>query len=488
MRRADGQILPGLMILLLAIIGIGVMAFGIGRAALLRSDAQTAADAAALAAVKNVRAQLEAQMVTRGYASLAEVNPVLVNAAAQDYARRNGGRLSRPVKMEGADVRVWADTRKKVGKQGKPSGAEDIRGEARARGRLSAEFGGALPAVMGSGGGDGGAEPLECTDSERKIETEGGAKGIVEDAARVARCAGGRGVAICSAFRQDSQTSSGNTSDHSSNNAVQAARDIELDEPDRDCITGPPSGALDAGVAAIGRQLGRNYGRGAQKIVDTFPWKGYRIQIIWRTPDYGGHMGHIHIGALKGGAVSGGGGNSGGGGMFNIADLTIKLVDWEAPAADALALSAAGDAGGIPFGPPDPKVAAKLCDVLDDLDAPPKARLALWEAAIVESGVKDLPDGDDTSVGVLQLLDIHLGGSVSQRRDVELVARLFLTKGFTSPKPGNGAIGVARRSPGMTAGQVAQDVQGSAYPDRYDQRQGQAVALNKQFCGGKGLS
>jgi hypothetical protein len=48
--------------------------------------------------------------------------------------------------------------------------------------------------------------------------------------------------------------------------------------------------------------FGKNYS-GGQRVVDTFTWKNaddgksYRIQIIWRTPEYGGHMGHIHVGA-----------------------------------------------------------------------------------------------------------------------------------------------------------------------------------------------
>ena len=33
------------------------------------------------------------------------------------------------------------------------------------------------------------------------------------------------------------------------------------------------------------------------------------------------------------------------------------------------------------------------------------------------------------------------------------------------------------------AGVLAQAVQGSAYPDRYGQRAGQAAALNDRFCG-----
>ncbi len=486
MRRDDGQILPGLMILLLAIIGLGIMAFGIGRAALLRSDAQTAADAAALAGARNVRDQLEAQMVSRGYTNLGEVNRSLVEAAAADYARRNGARLARPIALEGADVRVWVDTKGKIGDVGESTGTDESRGEARARGRIALSAApGAGFAGLGTGSAGAGPQPLDCPEKDLEIDTEGGARGIVEDAARIVRCVGGTSVYVCSDFRPSSTTTSGNPSDHGSNNSLQAARDIAVREAN--CLSGPSSPKLNAGVVAIGKALGRNYGTGAQRIVDTFGWKDYRVQIIWYTPEYGDHRGHIHIGVRKGGVVSGGG-TGGAGGAFDITQISVKLVDWEAPAATLASFNAAGDPGGIPFGPPDPRVAAKLCKVLDDLDAPPKARLALWEAAIVESGVKDLPDGHDTSVGVLQLLDIHLGGSVSARRDVELVARIFLTRGFTSPRPGNGAIGVARRNEGMSAGQVAQDVQGSAHPERYDQRKEQAIALNEKFCGGKGLS
>ena len=85
-------------------------------------------------------------------------------------------------------------------------------------------------------------------------------------------------------------------SDHSHNDASQAARDIAV--PGVDALVGPPSSTLDRAVVAIGAQFGRSYEPG-QTIIDTFEWKGYRIQVIWRTPLYGGHMGHIHIGARQ---------------------------------------------------------------------------------------------------------------------------------------------------------------------------------------------
>ena len=52
LRRETGQILPGLIMLMLAILALGMLAFRIGKAAVLRSGAQTAADAAALAGAR----------------------------------------------------------------------------------------------------------------------------------------------------------------------------------------------------------------------------------------------------------------------------------------------------------------------------------------------------------------------------------------------------------------------------------------------------
>ena len=53
------------------------------------TEAQTAADAAALAAVKDVRAQLMEQVALTGTSDLALINPLRVRAAAESYAQRN---------------------------------------------------------------------------------------------------------------------------------------------------------------------------------------------------------------------------------------------------------------------------------------------------------------------------------------------------------------------------------------------------------------
>lgn len=105
----------------------------------------------------------------------------------------------------------------------------------------------------------------------------------------------------------------------------------------------------------------------------------------------------------------------------------------------------------------------------DRKGAGPKATLALMEGLIVESEVRNLTHGHSSSVGVLQLLNIH--GSVQKRLDVEWCVDLFLDRGFTGR---GGAIALAKAHPEMSAGQVAQAVQGSAYGGRYDQVKGEA--------------
>ena len=61
-----GQILPGLLVVLLAVLAVGMLMFQVGKAAVLRSDAQTAADAAALAGATEIKRQLMRQWATAG--------------------------------------------------------------------------------------------------------------------------------------------------------------------------------------------------------------------------------------------------------------------------------------------------------------------------------------------------------------------------------------------------------------------------------------
>lgn len=99
---------------------------------------------------------------------------------------------------------------------------------------------------------------------------------------------------------------------------------------------------------------------------------------------------------------------------------------------------------------------ARALRVAHSLDAPSLAMLALLVAGTAESTWRNLTYGDSSSVGVLQLLDIH--GSVESRRNVERVVGLFLTQGFTGA---GGAIGLAREHPDWSPAQIATTVQGN---------------------------
>ena len=95
--------------------------------------------------------------------------------------------------------------------------------------------------------------------------------------------------------------------------------------------------------------------------------------------------------------------------------------------------------------------------------ASPKEIKALIEAGLVESGLRNLPYGDRDSIGSLQERSHY--GPTSRRLNPTLAARRFLTE----------AKGANR--PGTSAGQLAQSVQRSAFPGRYDQQSGQAAEL-----------
>lgn len=91
-----------------------------------------------------------------------------------------------------------------------------------------------------------------------------------------------------------------------------------------------------------------------------------------------------------------------------------------------------------------------------------RVMVATIMAGLQESGLRNLTHGHSSSVGVLQLLDIHLGGSTSTnggRRDVALVTRLFVEQGFTGA---GGALAIVRANPSMALDEVVARVQGNA--------------------------
>jgi hypothetical protein len=126
------------------------------------------------------------------------------------------------------------------------------------------------------------------------------------------------------------------------------------------------------------------------------------------------------------------------------------------------------------------RIAQQVLDVADSLNAPAKATLALMEACIVESTLHNLAGGDADSRGVLQVRDSTARPMGIDNRDPSACAHAFLQRGFTGR---GGAISLARAHSGWTAGQIAQAVQGSAYPKRYDGAQIEAQAWLDAYSG-----
>jgi hypothetical protein len=99
------------------------------------------------------------------------------------------------------------------------------------------------------------------------------------------------------------------------------------------------------------------------------------------------------------------------------------------------------------------------------MGASDKQLVALVEAGLVESGMRNLNYGDRDSVGFLQQRPSQGWGSVRQIMNVAYATRKFVEKAMRMDR----AV--------FTSGQLAQKVQVSAFPERYDQRYADAVAI-----------
>ncbi len=189
-------------------------------------------------------------------------------------------------------------------------------------------------------------------------------------------------------------------------------------------------------------------------------------------PNHGrGHHAHVEWGG--GGAVGGAG--VGGARIRRVRvrrDLGVAstvaqaAVDQVRRAAQSRLDSVAAQAGasGVQShgaGPSSGSVIRDFRRAIRATGASPKERLALWEAGIVESGLRNLPYGDRDSVGVLQERSHY--GSVSRRMNPYAAALRFLREA-RAMRPFRGS-----------AGALAQAVQRSAFPARYDQVRNRAM-------------
>lgn len=112
------------------------------------------------------------------------------------------------------------------------------------------------------------------------------ARAAVEWAAAVGRR---HGLQVISGSRPGAVTTTGNVSNHSANNAGRAARDLS----NTNNRGGSPE--QEAALRDIMEGFGQHY-RSRGPIIITFKWGKLRMEIIYRTPKYGDHRGHIHVG------------------------------------------------------------------------------------------------------------------------------------------------------------------------------------------------
>lgn len=115
----------------------------------------------------------------------------------------------------------------------------------------------------------------------------------------------------------------------------------------------------------------------------------------------------------------------------------------------------------------DPRVTLAVVGVGRELGVSSKVMLAGFEAGWVESHINNLRCGDRDSLGVFQQRPSQGWGTESQILNPRYASRQFFVRAQAAEK----ACG------SCSAGQVAQRVQVSAYPDRYDQAASKAQSL-----------
>lgn len=121
----------------------------------------------------------------------------------------------------------------------------------------------------------------------------------------------------------------------------------------------------------------------------------------------------------------------------------------------------------------DPEITQIVYDKAQEMGADDRVLLAAFEAGWVESHMNNLDCGDKDSLGVFQQRPSQGWGTPEQIMDPNYASTKFLEQ----------AIPNAADNPDWTAGQVAQSVQRSAFPDRYDEAEGKAREMIAEITG-----
>lgn len=152
-----GQMVAALLLVFGALLGSGVLLLLVGKGSVLRQEAVTAADSAALAAAGELRDQLIARLASTAFEEPVVLDYGAARRAAEEYAQRNGAEL---VDFQGRalEVTVTTATRDTVGSAELPDlggrrvpdvRAGDVSGTATARAIVQRE-GGAAQAAPGA--------------------------------------------------------------------------------------------------------------------------------------------------------------------------------------------------------------------------------------------------------------------------------------------------------------------------------------------------
>lgn len=121
----------------------------------------------------------------------------------------------------------------------------------------------------------------------------------------------------------------------------------------------------------------------------------------------------------------------------------------------------------------DPEIAKTVYNVGLERGADDRVLLSAMETGWVESHMNNLDCGHEDSLGVFQQRPSQGWGTPEQIMDPV----------YASNKYYDQAIPNAADNPDWTAGQVAQSVQRSAYPERYDEAQPKAEEMIAEITG-----
>jgi hypothetical protein len=451
--REDGQILPGLAVLLGVTLALGVLFFQVGKASILRSDAQNAADAAALAGAQEIQRQLEAQYARAGFTDPTVVDPVAVVAKMREYARKNGGELVRQdLNLLAVDVRAWVVSEDELGGDAEPADRKDFQAEAKARaqvqlGPFSLGDPGGAP-VPAQGGVPGGGIPRVTPDEWDALRKRiGPAPRDCPDVVALGLLLVRKGFMVW----QNAHPALGGDAGHEG-------------KPQSNHHACNDMGALDVNFGRAGDNVPEEIAA-VEPLLGPLHELGYST--IWQAP---GHYNHIHI------DIGGGGGFGSGGfgfaGPLDHTGLLVKLVDWEKPVTELIDPGGSFGTTSQLGGKPDEQIMRLMCQMAKPLG--PKILLATFETALVESGIHNLDYGDADSHGVFQQQWTQGWGTLADTMHPPTATRMFL----------DAALAMSKKYPNVSAGQLAALVQRPRedLEYKYDANRDRAAMLINRYC------